>query len=299
LIRRDLTSAFKLLRDRSDNTGGDFYNLEQDEKEQLIEDDDDVVHFSATTGFQIDSFKDNLEYHLGTIKSTLVTFEKYNEKVLNRPAFDDDIDADENEEIDEMTETLAKNFRGAQKQLNQIRTKMFRNKVEERMAKNLASRYAAEMSDLTTRFRKCQGKFTRRLKAREERQQGLVDLGETPSPTHEDPFVDGVLDQAQQQAVDDAFLDRREKEMTNIAKSINELNQLFRDISSFVVEQGTILDQIEYNVECAAAKTEQGLVSLRKTEQYQKKDRKMKAILCMAITVIILLAMLFVKSALF
>lgn len=52
-----------------------------------------------------------------------------------------------------MTETLAKNFRGAQKQLNQIRTKMFRNKVEERMAKNLASRYAAEMSDLTTRFR--------------------------------------------------------------------------------------------------------------------------------------------------
>ena len=52
-----------------------------------------------------------------------------------------------------MTETLAKNFRGAQKQLNQIRTKMFRNKVEERMAKTLASRYAAEMSDLTTRFR--------------------------------------------------------------------------------------------------------------------------------------------------
>ena len=50
LIRRDLTSAFKLLRDRSDHTGGDFYNLEQDEKEQLIEDNDDVVHFSASTG---------------------------------------------------------------------------------------------------------------------------------------------------------------------------------------------------------------------------------------------------------
>ena len=73
--------------------------------------------------------------------------------MLNRPAFDDDIDADENDEIDEMTDNLAKNFRGAQKQLNQIRTKLFRNKVEERMAKNLASRYATEMADLTTRFR--------------------------------------------------------------------------------------------------------------------------------------------------
>ena len=52
-----------------------------------------------------------------------------------------------------MTDALAKNFRGAQKQLNTIRTKLFRNKVEERMAKNLASRYAQEMADLTTRFR--------------------------------------------------------------------------------------------------------------------------------------------------
>ena len=108
-----------------------------------------------------------------------------------------------------MTDNLAKNFRGAQKQLNQIRTKQFRNKVEERMARNLASRYATEMADLTTRFRlvfffnffkkikfrKCQGKFTRRLKAREERQQGLVNIGEdkTPSPTHDDPFVVSFL----------------------------------------------------------------------------------------------------------
>ena len=50
--------------------------------------------------------------------------------------------------------------------------------------------------------------------------------------------------QSQQQAVDDAFLDMREKEMNSIAKSINELNQLFRDISSFVVEQGYFSLQI-------------------------------------------------------
>ena len=45
------------------------------------------------------------------------------------------------------------------------------------------------------KFRKCQGKFTRRLKAREERQQGLVNIGqdETPSPTHDDPFVVSFL----------------------------------------------------------------------------------------------------------
>ena len=59
-----------IKRDWSDHQNTDYYR-DPDEKEQLIEDDDDVVHFSATSGFQIDSFKDNLEYHLGTIKSTL------------------------------------------------------------------------------------------------------------------------------------------------------------------------------------------------------------------------------------
>ena len=62
-----------LKRDRSDHQNTDYYR-DPDEKEQLIEDDEDVVHFSATSGFQIDSFKDNLEYHLGTIKSTLGRF---------------------------------------------------------------------------------------------------------------------------------------------------------------------------------------------------------------------------------
>ena len=52
-----------------------------------------------------------------------------------------------------MTDNLARNFRDAQKQLNQIKNRPFKSKIEERMALNLASRYASDISDLTQRFR--------------------------------------------------------------------------------------------------------------------------------------------------
>ena len=129
--------------------------------------------------------------------------------------------------------------------------------------------------------------------------------------------TDEALDanfQRQELALDTEFLDKREKELNKISKSINDLNHLFRDISSFVVEQGTILgknrcwsilhfwiitDQIEYNVDMAATKTEEGLKQLKKADQYQRKDRKMKAILCMAVTVAILLFLLIMKEIIF
>lgn len=49
----------------------------------------------------------------------------------------------------------------------------------------------------------------------------------------------------------------------------------------------------------AATKTEEGLKQLKKADQYQRKDRKMKAILCMAVTVAILLFLLIMKEIIF
>ena len=44
---------------------------------------------------------------------------------------------------------------------------------------------------------------------------------------------------------------QREEELRNLLKSIEELNTIFKDISILVIEQGTILDRIDYNIERA------------------------------------------------
>jgi hypothetical protein len=49
-------------------------------------------------------------------------------------------------------------------------------------------------------------------------------------------------------------LQTRNRELTEIAKSISDLAELFKDLSVLVIDQGTLLDSVEYNIEQTAVR---------------------------------------------
>ena len=53
------------------------------------------------------------------------------------------------------------------------------------------------------------------------------------------------IDQAEKEA------QQRDKELRNLLKSVEELNAIFKDIAILVIEQGSVLDRIDYNIENA------------------------------------------------
>lgn len=72
--------------------------------------------------------------------------------------------------------------------------------------------------------------------------------------------------QSQGTAAIDIDLNQRSNEITQIASSISELADLFRDLSGLIVEQGTVLDSVEYNVQ-QTAKDLKGAVEELKVAQ--------------------------------
>ena len=59
-----------------------------------------------------------------------------------------------------------------------------------------------------------------------------------------------MFQQAQIQETDQIHdIQHRDRELTEIANSIASLAELFKDLSILVIDQGTLLDSIEYNIE--------------------------------------------------
>ena len=90
----------------------------------------------------------------------------------------------------------------------------------------------------------------------------------------------------------------KSKEISELAKTINELAVLFKDLSVLVVEQGTILDRIDYNIQEASDATEKATVHIEKTLEIEKSSRAKGCIVTLAIIILVLTIILALKWSL-
>ena len=88
----------------------------------------------------------------------------------------------------------------------------------------------------------------------------------------------------------------RDVEINRVAKSIEELAAIFKELAVLVIDQGTILDRIDYNMEMTNDHTKEGLVQLHKAEEYQKSAFPMRCIIVLVVLIIIMLIVLIVKN---
>ncbi|XP_031228776.1 syntaxin-16 isoform X3 [Mastomys coucha] len=222
------------------------------------------------------------------------------DKHLNRPTLDDS--SEEEHAIEITTQEVTQLFHRCQRAVQALPSRARRacSEQEERLLRNVVASLAQALQELSTSFRRAQSDYLKRMKNREERSQHFFD---TPVPLMDDGedatlygqgFTDDQLVLVEQNTL---MVEEREREIRQIVQSISDLSEIFRDLGAMIVEQGTVLDRIDYNVEQSCVKTEDGLKQLHKAEQYQKKNRKMLVILILvAIIVVLIVVLIGVKS---
>lgn len=243
---------------------------------------------------------DEVQYDVGRIKQKMKELASLHDKHLNRPTLDDS--SEEEHAIEITTQEITQLFHRCQRAVQALPSQARRacSEQEERLLRNVVASLAQALQELSTSFRHAQSSYLKRMKNREERSQHffntsvpLMDDGDDAA-LYGQGFTDEQLVLVEQNTL---MVVEREREIHQIVQSISDLSEIFRDLGAMIVEQGTVLDRIDYNVEQSCVKTEDGLKQLHKAEQYQKKNRKMLVILILVVIIVVLTVVLIgVKS---
>ncbi|KAM5219755.1 syntaxin-16 isoform 2-T2 [Hipposideros larvatus] len=286
MATRRLTDAFLLLRNNSiqnrqllaeqDGSRGNHISLQ--ELDELADD-----RMALVSGISLDPEAaigvtklsppkwvdgvDEIQYDVGRIKQKMKELAILHDQHLNRPTLDDS--SDQEHAIEITTQEITQLFHRCQRAVQALPSRARRacSEQEERLLRNVGAALAQAVQELSASFRRAQSAYLRRLKNREERSQHFFD---TSVPLMDDGddntlydrgFTDEQLVLVEQNTL---MVEEREREIRQIVQSISDLNEIFRDLGAMIVEQGTVLDRIDYNVEQSCIKTEDGLKQLHK-----------------------------------
>uniref|UniRef100_A0A8D0SSI7 Syntaxin-16 n=1 Tax=Sus scrofa TaxID=9823 RepID=A0A8D0SSI7_PIG len=210
---------------------------------------------------------DEIQCDVGRIKQKMKDLAILHDQHLNRPTLDDS--SEQEHAIEIATQEVTQLFHRCQRAVQALPSRARRacSEQEERLLRNVVASLAQALQELSTGFRLAQSGYLKRMKNREERSQHffdtsvpLMDDGED-NTLYDRGFTDDQLVLVEQNTL---MVEEREREIRQIVQSISDLNEIFRDLGAMIVEQGTVLDRIDYSVEQACMKTEDGLKQLHK-----------------------------------
>jgi syntaxin 16 len=110
-------------------------------------------------------------------------------------------------------------------------------------------------------------------------------------------YSQSTLQQTSQKQLtsNDAAIMQREREITDIAQGIIELADIFKELQTMIIDQGTMLDRIDYNVERMAVDVKAADKELKVASGYQKKGTKRRIIFLLILLVVGMVILLIVK----
>ncbi|KPM43571.1 hypothetical protein AK830_g3016 [Neonectria ditissima] len=260
---------------------------------------------------------DEITELLADIATKSQNLEKLHQKHVLPGFNDDDAKRAEEAQIEALTQEITKGFHACHRCIQQVEHMVRESKhagtisrAEETMAKNIQTSLATRVQDASASFRKKQSAYLKKLRGMGGlASPGLGERSSTPQPgSYFDPslqesdadrsFSQSTLQATQQQRMlhsNDAVIAQREQEIEDIAQGIIELSDLFRDLQTMVIDQGTMLDRIDYNVERMNTDVQAAHKELVVASGYQRKSVKRKVILLLFLLVAGLFILLMIK----
>ncbi|CAN6179676.1 unnamed protein product [Urochloa humidicola] len=216
------------------------------------------------------------------------------------PSFGDG--RDDQRVIEVLTHEITDLLKRSEKRLQKLSMKD--SSEDSNVRKNVQRSLATDLQNFSMEFRKKQSSYLKQLRQQKEGQDGVdleMSMNGTKSTFEDDEFEDVGFTEVQMSKLkkSEAFTREREREIEQVVESVNELAQIMKDLSVLVIDQGTIIDRIDYNIQNVAASVEEGYKQLQKAERTQKKGGMVMCATVLVILIFIMIVLLILKKIIF
>ena len=174
------------------------------------------------------------------------------------------------------------------------------SKYEMTAARNAQTALATRVQQMSAMFRQKQSQYLRKLQGMEVKERGDTAMFDSVKSMQEDVALSEQLQGEQEMRLVDtddseAMFHERDREITQIARSIGELAQLFQDLSALVIEQGSMLDRIDYHIDSMAMNMQHSSSELNRASTYQVGAGRRSMILLLLLCIALLVAILIIR----
>jgi syntaxin 16 len=222
-----------------------------------------------------------------------------------------DLDAEERN-IEAGTANIARRFKLAENEIKSL-DDVFRRDLgpdggtnaELSILRNVKMCLVAELGTLSKQVRDSQRRYLRALEKQKAVRgwAGGAKQREVQDRLTKDAQIDEYLQRGcTQEQVEDILIntrlaEERDQEFQNILTSIKSLHEMFADLHSLVIEQGTMLDRIDHNMTVTHERVVQGRKQLEKAAKHQEAGTFKLMVLLLIVMIIGFAIALMVKIA--
>ncbi|XP_030544910.1 syntaxin-43-like isoform X2 [Rhodamnia argentea] len=216
------------------------------------------------------------------------------------PSFGDG--KDDQRLIESLTHEVTDLIKRSEKKL--LRLSANERSEDSNVRKNVQRSLATDLQSLSMELRKKQSTYLKRLRQQREGSDGVdleMNINGSGSRIDDDEFDDLGFNEHQMARLkkSEAFTAEREREIQQVVESVSELAQIMKDLSVLVIDQGTIVDRIDYNIQNVATTVEEGLKQLQKADKTQKQGGMVMCATVLVIMCFVMLVLLILKYTLF
>ncbi|KAL1225177.1 Syntaxin-42 [Cardamine amara subsp. amara] len=204
--------------------------------------------------------------------------------------------------VEMLTHDITDLLRNSEKRLQKLSTRG--PSEESNLRKNVQRSLATDLQNLSMDLRRKQSTYLKRLQQQKEGQDGVdleFNLNGKMSRLDEDDELGGMgLDEHQTIKLKKGqhVSAEREREIQQVLGSVNDLAQIMKDLSALVIDQGTIVDRIDYNIQNVSTSVEEGYKQLQKAERTQREGAMVKCATILLILCLIMIVLLVLKNLL-